>query len=112
MIVISEDESEEHHDRATVDTDSFKRGHGQLGSNVAENAISYLQLSKWNSTNISMLTCTTTVQNFNFICAVVIKMYEYTSVNFKAVFLRIFFCQMTRCTFSLSNNNSATNRAW
>ena len=40
-------------------------------------------------------------------------MYEYTLVNFNAVFLRfVFFGQMTRGTFSLSNDNSATNRAW
>ena len=43
--------------------------HGQLGGNVAENAMSceLSQLSKWNCTNISVLMCTTTVQNFNFI---------------------------------------------
>ena len=92
--------------RTTVDTDSFNR---VLGGNIAVNAIFYQlsQLSKWNSTKISVLTCTTKVHNF--ICDIVIEMYEYTLVNFKAVFLRFVFRQLTRGTFSLSNDNSATN---
>ena len=77
MNIISEDKSDEDdHDRATVD--NFEWVRGQLGSNVAENAISYKlsQLSKWNSTNISMFMHTTIVQNFNLIwCAFVIEMY-------------------------------------
>ena len=70
MNVISEGErDEEDHDRVTVDTDSFEEMCRQLGGNVTENAISckLLQLSEWNSTKISMLMCTTAVQNFNFI---------------------------------------------
>ena len=48
--------------------DSFERVRGQLGGNVAENAISckFSQLLKWNSTKISVFMYTTTVQNFNF----------------------------------------------
>ena len=42
MNIISEGKRDEvEHDRATVDTDSFERVRGQLGSNVAENAISW-----------------------------------------------------------------------
>ena len=99
----------------TVDTDSFERMSGQLGGNIAENVISckLSQLSKWNSTNISVLMCTTTVQNFNLICcAFVIEMYESTLVNFSVVFLRTVFRQITRGTVSLLNDNSSTNRAW
>ena len=88
MSIISEGESDkEEHDQATVYIDSFERVRGQLGGNVTENAISCLfsQLPKWNSNKIPMLIRTTTVQNFIW-CAVVIEMYEYTLVNFKAVF--------------------------
>ena len=68
MNIISEGKSDEEDQYlVTVDTDSFERVCGQLGGNVAENAISceLSQLLKWNSTNISLLMCTTTVQNFN-----------------------------------------------
>ena len=39
-------------------------------------------------------------------------MYEYNLVNFRAVFLRLIVFLMTRGPFSLSNDTSATNRAW
>ena len=68
MNIISGDKSDkEDHDRVTVDTDSFERVRGQLGGSIAENAIpcELSQLSKWNSTNISVLMCAITLQNFN-----------------------------------------------